>query len=121
MATQAFVDMLPGHLEGDAGSQARLPVVVERLKKIADLRAPKGHGAPTKVRARIAGPIPVPAPAALPGVPSSVPPGWVAFGPTNIRAARYDSATLELTIEFHSGGIYVYAGVPPTIFQGLRG
>ena len=25
MATQAFVDDLPGHLEGDAGSQARLP------------------------------------------------------------------------------------------------
>jgi hypothetical protein len=30
-----FVDSLPGHLPGDAASQARLPLVMERIAAIA--------------------------------------------------------------------------------------
>jgi predicted nucleotidyltransferase len=37
LATQAFVDALPGQLAGDAGSQARLGLVTERLRALADL------------------------------------------------------------------------------------
>ena len=33
----AFVDALPGHLAGDLASQARLPFVLDRLRKIAAL------------------------------------------------------------------------------------
>ena len=35
LANRNFVDSLPGHLPGDSGSQARLPILVVRLEKIA--------------------------------------------------------------------------------------
>ncbi len=35
LANRNFVDSLPGHLPGDSGSQARLPILVTRLEKIA--------------------------------------------------------------------------------------
>lgn len=31
-----FIDALPGHLPGDTGSQARLPMLMEKLKQLAD-------------------------------------------------------------------------------------
>jgi hypothetical protein len=37
LATQGFVDALPGHLPCDSASQARLPLVLDRLKRIAGL------------------------------------------------------------------------------------
>jgi hypothetical protein len=33
----AFLDALPGHLPGDAASQARLPILLERLRQISSL------------------------------------------------------------------------------------
>ena len=36
LANRTFVDSLPGHLPGDPGSQARLPILVARLKEIAN-------------------------------------------------------------------------------------
>jgi predicted nucleotidyltransferase len=33
----AFVDALPGHLPGDAASQARFPLVVDRIKAISEM------------------------------------------------------------------------------------
>ena len=35
LAEQAFLDALPGHLPGDAASQARVPIVLERLRRLA--------------------------------------------------------------------------------------
>ena len=35
LADRDFVDSLPGHLPGDPGSQARLPILVTRLEEIA--------------------------------------------------------------------------------------
>ena len=35
LAADAFVTALPGHLGGDAGSQARVPVILERLRILA--------------------------------------------------------------------------------------
>jgi hypothetical protein len=32
-----FIEALPGHLPGDAGSQARLPVLMEKLQRLAAL------------------------------------------------------------------------------------
>ena len=37
LSDQYFMEALPGKLEGNAASQARLPVIVERLKTIAEL------------------------------------------------------------------------------------
>lgn len=36
LANSNFVDALPGHLPGDPGSQARLPLLAEKLKRLAD-------------------------------------------------------------------------------------
>lgn len=38
---------------------------------------------------------------------------------SNIRSVGYDLDTRTLEVEFHSGGIYQYAGVPETIYQGF--
>ncbi len=37
LASPDFVDALPGHLPGDAASQARLPLLQDRLEHIARL------------------------------------------------------------------------------------
>ena len=38
LGTPAFLEALPGHLPGDAASQARLPLLCERLEALASLR-----------------------------------------------------------------------------------
>jgi predicted nucleotidyltransferase len=40
LGTQRFRDALPGHLPGDAASQARLPIILRRLEAIAAGRKP---------------------------------------------------------------------------------
>jgi predicted nucleotidyltransferase len=37
LADATFVDQLPGHFSGDAASQARVPVVVQRLRSLAGI------------------------------------------------------------------------------------
>ena len=36
LATQGFLDAMPGHLPPDPASQRRLPIVMARLKRIGD-------------------------------------------------------------------------------------
>lgn len=38
---------------------------------------------------------------------------------SNIRSVGYDAASRMLELEFHSGGLYQYSGVPETIYQGF--
>lgn len=38
---------------------------------------------------------------------------------SNLRSVGYDSSTNTLEIEFNSGGVYQYHGVPPAIYQKL--
>ncbi len=119
MAIQAFVDVLPGHLEGDAGSQARLPMLVERLRRIAALRAAGVAKAPTKPKPRTT--VSVAPRASVPalGMPFSLPTGWVSLQSSMIQAVQYEPETHALSVEFHSRSVYVYSAVPETIFQGL--
>jgi hypothetical protein len=35
LAINAFVDTLPGYLPGDAASQPRLPIILDRLRRLA--------------------------------------------------------------------------------------
>lgn len=35
LADPRFIDALPGHLPGDTGSQARLPMLMEKLERLA--------------------------------------------------------------------------------------
>lgn len=38
---------------------------------------------------------------------------------SNIRSMGYDAVIQLLELEFHSGGIYRYSGVPEVVYQGL--
>ena len=38
---------------------------------------------------------------------------------SNIRSVGYDPASSTLEVEFRSGGLYQYSGVPETIYQGF--
>ncbi len=38
---------------------------------------------------------------------------------SNIRSIGYEVETRTLEVEFHSGGVYQYSGVPETVFQGF--
>ena len=38
---------------------------------------------------------------------------------SNVRSVGYDADTLVLEVEFHSGGVYAYTGVPPSVYHGL--
>ena len=38
---------------------------------------------------------------------------------SNIRSVGYDPASRTMEVEFHSGGLYQYYGVPETIYQGF--
>jgi hypothetical protein len=36
-----------------------------------------------------------------------------------LRSAGYDAATKNLEIEFHTGLVYQYSGVPPKVYKDL--
>jgi hypothetical protein len=38
---------------------------------------------------------------------------------SDLRSVGYDTTTQTLEIEFHSGGIYQYFNVPPSVHQSL--
>jgi len=38
---------------------------------------------------------------------------------SNICSVGYEPETRTLEVEFNSGGIYQYSGVPETVYQGL--
>jgi hypothetical protein len=38
---------------------------------------------------------------------------------TNLASVGYDPTTQVLEIEFHSGGVYQYVGVPAALYEGL--
>lgn len=40
---------------------------------------------------------------------------------SNLRSVGYDSATQTMEIEFNSGAVYRYDGVPPALHAGLMG
>lgn len=40
---------------------------------------------------------------------------------SNLRAVGYDEATATLEVQFHSGSVYAYRGVPPDVHAGLMG
>lgn len=42
-----------------------------------------------------------------------------AAGSTGMKSIRYDPETQILRIEFESGGVYEYIGVPPEVYDEL--
>jgi hypothetical protein len=110
----SFVETLPGHLPGDEASQARLPVLIGRLERIAAAKgtepiAPSAAAQPTGI---VSWPQKT-TPAVLPG--------RAALRSSNLTAASYDITRSVLSIEFHGGRVYEYDGVPRTVYAGLLG
>ncbi len=38
---------------------------------------------------------------------------------SNIRSVGYDPASRTLEVQFHSGGVYQYSGVPEAVYQSF--
>ncbi len=38
---------------------------------------------------------------------------------SDIKSIDYDASTSTLEVEFHSGGVYQYGGVPESVYVGL--
>ena len=38
---------------------------------------------------------------------------------SNIKAVGYDQETYTIEVEFHTGGIYQYTGVPEQVYRGF--
>jgi hypothetical protein len=58
-----------------------------------------------------------------PGSPSpqQVSTGWQPVSSSHLSAAQYDPASQELRIQFYSGSIYAYDGVPQDVYDALMG
>lgn len=44
---------------------------------------------------------------------------WVEVSSSNVARVRYDSSTMILEVEYHSGSVYQYFDVPETVYQQL--
>jgi hypothetical protein len=137
--SERFLNSLAGHLEGDAASQARRPALLARLRELASSVQATGHprqiGLPVPVRpapeslllaarqsagARPFRPGTAISPAGASRLGASFPvPASVLLRSTNLREAAYDSNSHVLTIEFVTGRVYTYDGVPQNVYVGL--
>lgn len=46
-------------------------------------------------------------------------PEWRDLSSSNLRRCAYDIETETLQIQFHSGKVYSYEGVPASVYNGL--
>lgn len=126
LTRDAFMEALPGHLQGDEASQGRLPLIIERLRRIAALRfsstadsssepstatatKPKTQietGTRPSTGSAVAGQLPTPADS-------------IRVRSTNITSIMYDPSTSTLTMEFHGARFYEYYNVPANVYDGL--
>lgn len=127
LKNEKFLEALPWHLEGDAASQARRPMLLSKLQRIASFRQAEPVVEPRTSAALppliTSAPTIVPPPSTgLRGVAppaSGLPSAQVFLRSSNLRAAAYDPSTNILTIEFRNGGAYTYSGVPQMVYAGL--
>lgn len=128
LGDEVFVESLAGHLYGDAASQARRPILLARLQQLAAFSV--GPAVPTRAAPEAPGRA-APQTSIRPAITRRVGRGQsqpiasgtssarVLLRSTNLRAAEYDSVTQVLTIEFQSGAVYAYRGVPHNVYAGL--
>ena len=107
LSDENFVEGLVGHLDGDAASQARLPIVLARLKQLAASSASTTADSQIS-RARSS------SRAAL-----REPLDHVFRRSSNVRSASYDTPSSTLVVEFSSGTRYAYEAVPRTVLAGF--
>jgi hypothetical protein len=123
LGDEQFLDALSGNLRGDPASQARLPVLLSRLREMAELLArtvPASERSLQRPAVLLHEPRPTPVRLESRAIRAeSSPDGWVSLRSTNLNRAKHDQTTGVLAIEFQNGGIYEYAGVPRNIFVGL--
>ena len=115
LARPSFLEALPGHLNGDGASQARLPGLLARLRALAALKPQKAPSAERPMRGRR------PA-AAAPTRASEITSTAIRHTfvrSSNLREAYYDPVSQTLLVDFRNGGRYSYASVPSMVFSGL--
>jgi hypothetical protein len=114
LAQPSFFEAVPGHLNGDAASQARLPGLLDRLRRLAALKALQAPLADRSMRA--------PRPSAAVPRASEITPTAIHhrfIRSSNLRQAYYDPGSQTLIVDFKNGSRYSYAAVPSTVFSGL--
>lgn len=110
LADKAFIAALPGNLAGDVASQARLPIILSRMRQVANLVG--GKAPAIRPWKPLLGP-------SVRGAAAAPLPGRVTLTSSNLRAAEYDAGTQTLIIDFHGGRRYEYRNVPQNIYAGL--
>ncbi|GEM_PF-2747359 len=119
-----FLDALPGQLPMDEASQARFPLLLQRLRRLASFAdsvvpsAPKGkglrdvarvsHGDEAAIGESVA---PLQASDAL---------SWTPRRSSNIRRFSYEPTTSVLTVTFKDRSRYEYYDVPVGVFSGWK-
>jgi hypothetical protein len=126
LASEGFLDCLPGHLEGDDASQARLPLLLRGLREIANIRDRTKRASPPLIvpsggvtAPRSGRPSPLQVPSGSRVAPWVSPQGRVPLRSSNLAAVEFDPASSSLIVEFQSGGVYRYVGVAPAVYDGL--
>jgi hypothetical protein len=126
LASAAFRECLPGHLEGDDASQRRLPLLLRRLNQIAGIQTGAKRSSLPMMVPQVGTMVPRPGrppslgtTSASRNAPWVSPQGRVPLRSTNLAAVEYDHTSSSLIVEFHSGRIYRYAGVTPAVYDGL--
>ncbi len=126
LATTRFMDALPGHLGPDVASQARLALIISRLRALVTLEVAEAPSSAVR--------LPLPAPeSGLARRKEAIPlhgsrlfsdreaGSWPPRRSTSIRDAAYQATTRTLTVQFMSGSVYEYYDVPATIWAGWQG
>lgn len=111
LGDRRFVDVVAGHLRGDAASQARKPMILDRLREIAGIAPPM-----QRVRRPVSRAAAVAMRADFTQLPTY---SWLSS--SDLEAVAYDRRHSVLLIRFRSGGVYQYENVPANVYGGLMG
>lgn len=112
LSNPRFLEDLSGNLAGDEASQSRLPLVLDRLRQIAELLSQSENEARKRPSRSTRSKVAATASAARGSIGRSL-------QSSNLYSAHYDADSAVLTIEFRNGRVYEYYAVPPTIYDGL--
>lgn len=115
LSDSAFADSLPGHLQPDDASQARLSQLKETLHAIASMSGSLETPVALDNAAASGTAVPASATGTLPGRTYS----HSFVRSSNLRSATYAPAAMLLTIHFRGGRVYSYVDVPQNVYSGL--
>lgn len=126
LASETFLECLPGHLEGDEASQGRLPLLLRRLNQIAAIQTGATRSSLPMMVPQVGTMVPRPGRSPFLGTTSASrnaplvsPEGRAPLRSSNLAAVEYDPTSSSLIVEFHNRRIYRYSDVPSAVYEGL--